>query len=422
LTAGTAGSTTRSTCPARPSPELRKLAELARTPWLGLVVSVLSQTMFADGYKASDSRDDSAAWLIWRANGFDSRQTALHRAALAYGYAFATALPGEDDFGNPIPVLRGYSPLEFQALYNDPANDDLPAAAIRVIRNQPGSRWHLRVYDEESVYYLDCAEGGSGVNYLSQDDHGAGFTPVVRYANQLDLEGRTPGEVEPFIPIAARINKTDYDRLLTQHFTGWQIRYASGLAKPENDQERAAMKLHLRQDDMLIAEDADTKFGVLPAGQIDGFIAAKKDEVYSLAAASQTPTHALTGDLINIGPDALASARAQLDQKANERRVAFGDSHARLLRIASYFAGDPGSTVDVSSRITWQDTSIRSMSQAVDALGKAAQMLQVPVRALWPLIPGVTKDDVNDWIAAADKADPISALSAKLTAGLDEAA
>jgi hypothetical protein len=37
----------------------------------------------------------------------------------------------------------------------------------------------------------------------------------------------------------------------------------------------------------------------------------------------------------------------------------------------------------MTARVSWQDMSVRSLSQAVDAYGKAAQMLGVPEQALW---------------------------------------
>jgi hypothetical protein len=57
---------------------------------------------------------------------------------------------------------------------------------------------------------------------------------------------------------------------------------------------------------------------------------------------------------------------------------------------------------------------IRSLSQAVDALGKAAQMLFVPPSALWGRIPGVEKSDVQEWKEIAEKGDPVTKLQAEL--------
>lgn len=391
--------------PHNASHEHRRLAELSRTPWLGLVVNVVSQSMLADGYKSPDARADSSAWRTWKGNGFDARQVAIHKAALAYGYSFASVLPGSAPDGSAMAAMRGVSPLSMQAFYTDPAEDDWPMFALRVYGDQPGNTQRIRVYDDNFVYMLSSTNDSvDGLRFIEYREHGVGVTPIVRYANQLDLDGRTPGEVEPFIPIAARINKTDYDRMLTQHFASWMVKYIAGLEAPDDATEARLQKLRLRQDDLLVAEDADTKFGVLPASPLDGFISAHDTDVHTLAAVSQTPTHALTGDLVNLSADALASARAQLDQKVTERKTAFGQSHAQALRLAARIEGNPDAANDVMSRITWQDMSIRSMAQAVDALGKAATMLSVPVEALWPMIPGVSKPDVDDWKVLARRA------------------
>lgn len=396
--------------PRHAKPEHRKLIELSKTPWLGLVVSVVSQSMFADGYRSKDTNADAGIWKTWQANKFDMRQVAIHRAALAYGYSFVTVLPGKAADGSNMAAMRGVSPLNMTAVYGDLAEDDWPIWGMRVFRDQPGGGFAVRVYDETDVHYLSSGPGGTDLKYIQPRAHGAGVCPVVRYSNQLDLNGRSVGEVEPFIPIAARINKTDYDRLVTQHFASWKIRYATGMERPETDDAAAQAAFQLSQKDFLIAESPDAKFGTLDASSLADFIAAKQDDVETLAAVTQTPTHSLTGQMINLSADALAAARAQLELKVGERKVSFGESHAQSLRLAAQLQGDPAAATDVLSRITWQDTSVRSLSAAVDALGKAATMLSVPVQALWPLIPGVSKEDVDEWKALALTADPIQAL------------
>jgi hypothetical protein len=87
--------------------------------------------------------------------------------------------------------------------------------------------------------------------------------PIIRHANMLDLDGRCDGEVEPFIPAAARINKTAFDRLVTQHFSSWKVRTVAGMAQPDDDESVNRKKLEMRQEDLLVAEDPDTKFGTL---------------------------------------------------------------------------------------------------------------------------------------------------------------
>lgn len=386
--------------------EHKRLIELAKTPWLFLVVTTIAQAMFVDGYRSPESADMASPWRTWNANDFDTRQTAIHRAALAYGYAFVTVTPGVDAVG-PRSVLRGVSPRKMFAAYEDPAEDDWPLYALRLVNDKT-----IRLFDDEAVHTLRQEDG----KWLHKGAaaHGAGVCPVVRYSNMLDLDGRATGEVEPFIGVASRINKTSYDRLLTQHFNSWKVRTIAGLTAPETESEEQQKKIQLRQDDLLVAEDPDTKFGTLDETPLEGFIRSWESDIEALAATSQTPSHNLTGKMVNLSAEALAAARAPLTQKVYERQTSFGKSHTQALRLAAHLEGDEDAANDVMARVTWQDMEIRSMAQAVDALGKAAQMLGVPVQALWSRIPGVTKSDVDEWRSIQASSDPMLTFNATL--------
>jgi hypothetical protein len=430
--------------PRSATPELKALLELSKVPWLSLVVTSTAQCMYVDGYRSvldpldnPDDRPDpldptapppdpeppkapEGPWRIWMANGMDQRQIALHRAALAYGYSFATVLPGVDFQGQPMPVIRGVSPRKMVALYEDPGEDDWPIYAMRVLSGKPDeSDMRVRVYDAEAVYTVVVRSGKPGgqespITVEQVELHGAGVCPVVRYCNQLDLDGRATGEIEPHIPLAGRINKTSYDRMLVQHYNSWKIRYIAGMAAPDDEEDAVRKKLKLRQDDLLVAEDPDTKFGTLPETALGGFIDAHRADVEALAAVSQTPTHELTGQMANLSAEALAAARASLTQKVAERQKAFGKGHVQALRLAALLDGDLEHAEDITGRVTWQDMEIRSMAQAVDALGKAAQMLHVPDEALWSRIPGVEKTDVEEWRYLRRQEDPLERMANEL--------
>ena len=408
------------------TPEHRELARMSKVPWLGLVVTATAQAMYVDGYRTqlddprtdedAEQREMSPPWQAWLANGMDRRQVAIHRYSLAYGYCYATVLPGVDPLtGSAQAVIRGVSPRSMFAVYEDPAEDDWPQYAMRVVERR-GDAHVVRVFDDRFVHELLVEDSGDKVTHNGVKAHDAGLCPVVRYAPMLDLDGRAPGEVEPFIPLAARINKTSYDRMLTQHFASWKVRYVTGMAEPDTEEEANRKKLQLRQDDILVAEDPDTKFGSLDDTPLEGFIAAYRNDIETLAAASQTPTHELTGQMANLSAEALAAARASLNQKVVERQKPIGHAHAQAIRLACAYDGFDEYAKDVTGRVTWQDMEIRSMSQAADALGKMVQMLGVPPTAAWARIPGVEKSDVSEWIALAEAGDPITKMQERLQA------
>jgi len=101
--------------------------------------------------------------------------------------------------------------------------------------------------------------------------------------------------------------------------------------------------------------------------------------------------------LVNLSADALAAARAATTQKIFERKTNFGASHNQLLRLAAHIEGDAGAAKDFEATVTWADTEVRSLSQVVDAWGKAAAMLGVPKWATWAKLPGVTEDEARVW-------------------------
>ena len=158
------------------------------------------------------------------------------------------------------------------------------------------------------------------------------------------------------------------------------------------------MKLLLRQGDILTGEEG-VQFGTLDETSPDGLIKATDEDVKILAVVTQTPVHALTGDLVNLSADAIAESRAMADLKVNERKVGFGDSNEQVLRLSAHIEGRRDDAADFSIRTDWADLQSRSMNQAADALGKMATMLKIPVELLWDRIPTVTPEIAKAWLA-----------------------
>lgn len=256
-------------------PEQKYLRDLSETPWGGLIVTTIAQQLSAELVRSTETDDVKQLWTPWLRNRMPSRQRAIHRSALAYGYAYTTCLPGDTGA-----VIRGFSPRNMYAVYQDPVIDEYPMYYLTVSGNS------YVVVDEEATYTLVMQDGK--LQFVTHDLHDVGVAPAVRYSNQIDLEGRTPGEIEPFVPVLKRINKTSYDRMLTQHFNSWKIRTATGLDMPTDPSERERVKLLLRQQDILTGEEG-VEFGTLDHTPLEGFIKAWESDVEALAAVSQTP-------------------------------------------------------------------------------------------------------------------------------------
>ena len=383
--------------PRKVTEEHRRLLELARTPFLGLVVETVVQSLNVVGFKNVDD-EVSPAWEYWLANDWDSRQGSLYRDVAMFGYAFGTVRPGVLN-GEAMPVLRAVSPRRMWAEFDDVVADPYPIHALQDLMN---GRW--KYFTAGSVVELRQDSEDGRFRVVDVVEHGAGVCPVVQYANMQNLDGVCVGEVEPYIPTQDRIFKGLYDRGLTQHFNSWKVMYATGM-KPPKDQsadERERAKLRLRQDDILVAGEG-VQFGQLDETTLSGFLDSLYQDLDMLAAVSQTPSSTLTAKMVNLSADAIVAMRAPLSQKLQMRQRGLADAHGRLLRCSAAMMGDVETARDYRSHVVWDDFESRSLAQTVDALGKAAQMLGVPVEFLWTRIPGVTEVEALAWSKALEK-------------------
>lgn len=375
--------------------EVRRLAKLARVNVLKYVVNSRVQNMFVDGFQTTDSSDNLESWDIWQRNGMDARQIGVHRAALAYGAAYVVVLPGD-----PVPVMRGASPLKLTVAYGD--DDQWPAAALEEMR---GGGW--RLIDAESVYRLKYDSGQFAIE--TAEPHGMTLDgepvcPVVRYRDTDDLDTPVRGIAEPFFALQDQINITTFGLHVAQHYGAFRQRYIIGWLA---DSEQEALKTGAAR--LMMFEDAPSDVNVGEFGQTDlrGYIESREASIRHLATVSQTPVHELMGEMINLSAEALEAARASHQAAVEENRIMCGESHEQSLNLAGESAGIVS---DPSASVTWRDTRIRSLTEAAEGLGALVERLGVPPRSLWQRVPGVAQHELEQWRAMADQGDPFADL------------
>ena len=418
------------TKPVRPKDTTREYNELedrAPTPWLGLVVTAVAQALYVEGHRPRKGREDSKVWKkLWQPNGMDGRQIAIHRGALGHGQAFVKHIEGKNQLtGEKALALRGFSAMRMAAFWQDPVLDEYPyftlEASPEIIRGNSG--WRVIITDEEADYEMvtESADGREKYTFVERRPHNAGVCPVVRFANNLDLEGNSLSDISPFIPLASRIDQDTFDRLIVQRFGAWKVRYIAGMAKPTSDEQARLQALALRIEDILVSPDAQTKFGTLDATPLDGFISARDSDIRDLAAVTQTPPHHLLGLSPNVSAEGLVEAQAGLMRKVDERKHLFGESWERCLRLGAHMLNMEEESRDFASQMLWKDTESRSLAQSADALGKLAQMLGVPFELLWERIPGWTSKDTEDAKRILDEQMKQEMLMQELALGANDA-
>ena len=382
--------------------EVRAIAKMARLPVLGLVIDSMAQSMYVDGYRAPKMEDEAPAWDVWQRNGLDARQLGVHRSALSYGVAYTTVLPGD-----PVAVIRGASPRRMTAVYGE--DEDWPMWALQRLRSPLKGRQLYRLFDDSNVYYTSVSPEGKA-EYISDEAHDLGTVPVVRFLAKSDLEEEATSEIEDLIHIQDQINLTTFGLLVVQHFGAFPQKWIAGWSAEAEDDPDAA-KIQVAANKILTFEDPDTKLGQFPAADISGYIDSRRDALRNLAAISQTPAHQLRGELVNLSAEALAAAEQAERRKITERETMFGESWEQTLALA---ARVEGLEADPQAQVRWKDTEARAYAATVDALGKLATMLQIPVEELWEKVPGVTQADVARWKVARAEGDSMAQLGTLL--------
>jgi Phage portal protein, SPP1 Gp6-like len=375
--------------------EVRALAKIARVNILQIVVTALTQALYVDGYRAPRSAEDAPAWEVWQANAMDAAQIGVHRAALTYGTAYTSVTPGE-----PVPVIRGYSPRNMTTLY-DPDEPYWPVWALRSDRD--GS---VRLYDATSVYTLTGK--GKSWEVAATDDHGVGHVPVVRFLNVQDLDEDNLGEVEPLIDLQDQIDLTTFGLLVAQHYAAWRQRWILGWVA---DTEAELTKVSASRILTLADSPDDVKVGEFEQTDLAGYLDSRESSLRHAATISETPIHELTGALVNLSAEALVAAESGQRRKIVERQVSFGESWEQTLALAGELNG---TEADDQAEVRWRDTESRALAATVDALGKMASELGIPPSQLWERIPNTSQQDIERWKAAAAEQAPLANLTSML--------
>lgn len=390
--------------------EYRDIAKKSASNWIDLVIRAVAQGLRVDGY--GDESEDSPVWeSAWQANGMDARQAALHRAVLTCGYGYLLVFPAE---GGGV-VMRPEAATKMFAVYDDPG-DEWPLVVVRKISDKK-----LELYDADARYTIDGTGAGRRVSVV---EHGQGVPPVVQMRSSLDLLGLPQGEVEPVIPIQDRIVDATFTLQMVGKYGAFPQRWIAGmkvLAGLDDDGNPLTPQVKAYVDHILMAEDADTKFGQFAAADLNQYVAALEAHIRHLAAITQTPPHYLLGSLVNLSAEALAAAESGLQRKINDKRSVLGEGYEQALRLAAGILGDEEAAMDTSSQVHWQDVESRSLAQVADALVKL-QTLGVPLSVLLPMIPTLTKTDVDQALAEIEEGGGVDALARRLAEAATPAA
>lgn len=383
----------------------RKLWDASTTNLVGLVVNAFTQRLAVDGYRAdeSDRQPSSTPWDIWTLSGMDAAQKRLYANAYSHGYAYLFA--GATDAA-PGAVLKPVTGRQVYAHYDEP-DDDWPEFALTVRKDV----W--TVWDDEVKWVVPTDRVGAAVRMqATQEPHKTGVVPFARIEDPWGSV-RAHGVVAPLIALNDQVNRLTFVLNLIGEHSSFQLRYMIG-AKPKIDEETGQpVEPTVGPEKFLMISDPSGKIGALDPTDPSGLRTYRNDLIENFCAIAQIPPHYATGRIANLSAESLIAAEATMAYALDNDTRGFGVGLDRALRLASAIAGDTTSAEDRTLRVFWQPTQAQNLAAAADAWGKAVQMLGVPQEATWTRLPGVTRQDADDWRTLRDQeraSDPLGQL------------
>lgn len=363
--------------------------EKSVTNWLPLVIDIMAQNLFVEGLRHIETDDTPKGWDIFKLNNMTSKQTMLHRSILSYGTGYIIISPSVNN-NNPSLVVA--SPLTLYPISHSKF-DIHPEYTIRFIKHENNQKetldeiWEL--IDEECIYYINNTTGKFKSKPIK---HNFGVCPVVqfwnRYSDDPDIQTVQLGEIDGLTCIQDRINNTALDLLCAQSSSAFAARWATGI-KPKPDGKGGYKELDgVASNKIMATSNPDAKFGTFAQTSLNGYLDSVEAAVKHLAAIAQVPPHYLLGGMINISASALAAAEAGMVRKVREKQHILECSWLEVFKLIDNNIDD--------TRILWHDPEGRGLAAQVDALGKMAQMLDVPKTCLWERL-SLSQDELSAW-------------------------
>ncbi|MFD5903595.1 phage portal protein [Streptomyces microflavus] len=332
--------------------------------------------------------------LVWNPSGEQSDITFIPAGEAVVDYA-----PGTRNLRRSGLRIWSDGSYEFATLFTR-AYGGRPPMVYRRQRTLNAGEWAPRTVGLRRSEQVDF------VNPMGNE------IPLVEIANRSRLHGDPESELDAVAPLQDGINTLWAHLFTAADFAALPQRAVMGMDKPTRDIKDPDTGDILDVEDiplgryskdrLLWLSKNGAQIGQWSAADLKAYLEVISQAVRHIAAQTRTPPQYLLGEMANIAADALEAAESGLVAKASDKQTYFGEDLLEVMRLEALAAGQPARAVSLSmGRTVWRDPQYRSVAQYADALTKY-KAIGVPDEALWRMIPGVTEEQVTEWIRMRD--------------------
>lgn len=375
------GLVTKTWTPPDMEGEYRDFLRKARSPLLEFAAKCIAEGLVVDGYS-----DDEVWERVWTATGMGGMQSAINFDAVAYGYTYLLAFPGDPDgiVSRPLTARTTFSSQ------TDPWDTD-PQFVLHQVRKDATrpEREIWRLFDDEAMYTI---KGKPTSGRVSITEHGLGANPVTMVQTSFDPDGFPDSVVEAGVPAYSRVVDATFALKMIERYGAFPQKYQAG-GEVATDESGNAL-IRPSADSLLHSDDFDTKFGSFAAADIDKATAAVDHHMQQLAAILSIPPHYLLGKVVNLSSDALAATETGYSRKIQSLQSSMQDGYEAHLRKGAALLNLSTAAQSTDSELHWLDTSVRSLAQVADAVQKL-DAVGADRELLFQMVPGWSKQDAQ---------------------------
>lgn len=367
--------------------EFRRLVQMTRSNYMGLVVDATAERLAVEGFRfGDDANADKDTWRIYQANNLDADSDMAWLEALITKVSYFHVAPNVKD--SKTPHIWVEHPSQAIVEHTPGTNRRQRAASLKVWDDDWTQEIHATLQldaDGGRIYKFKAPRNKSGSVPLSpqwverevagEQPNGQRMNPLkvvsmVEVPNNPRLLQGGMSELYDLTDIQDRVNKTLFDRLQTQEFGVDPQKWAK--AFPNEDADGNPNVIEFGRNRMVTTDVAETAFGNFAVAPLDPYSNAKREDVKDIASRSRTPAQYLLGEMSNVNGETLKASESGLISKVRQRQRPFGEAIEETMRIARRAAG-LSSAGDAQMETLWKDPQYRTEGERTDAIVKRLQ-------------------------------------------------
>jgi hypothetical protein len=376
--------------------DFRRILRMTRSNYCGLVVDAKAERMQVEGFRTPDAGDgepgdaDADLWRIWQANDLDSDSDLAWTEALVGARSYFMVAPNAEDPRTPLVTVEHASQV---IVAYEPGSRRRKRAALKVWLDEwtgghlatlylPDGLWKVRADKQQpvltgtpGVFRAPVWQPRTGDTF-EVEPNPVGEVPFTEVTCTPRLLNGTRFFLYDVTDVQDRINKTVADRLMTQDFGAFPQKWAKGW--PEEDAAgNPTPKIQIGRDRMVTTDAIDAAFGQWDAAPIDGYSAAKREDVKDIASRTRTPAQDLLGEMNNVNGETIKASQSGHIAVVKQMSRYAGDALERHMRLVQRVAGLPESP---AMETIWANPEYRTEGELTDAIIKRVQARLASVR------------------------------------------